>query len=196
MTNTATPSYRVDVQSRSVGGSLQNDVAYLEEATKNDMPSDNSPNWNCNWIEFWQKADFDCEAIIKLSFREELLGLIRFALYPFYGDITPPEYLEILHLECLPRQNRNCNPVGFWLIWYACQVSLNYCVGDDDGTLIRLDALDSAISYYENKVQMIGLGWTTYPGTGESVYAFSFTKQSAQQFCFRIEQRYGSPLQC
>lgn len=194
MTSNTIPNYRVDVKSKSLLGYLQNDFAYLEEATKGDMPNYNSSNWNCNWIGFWEDADFECEAIIKLSFRGEILGLIRFALYPFDGEGTPPEYLEILHLECVPTKNRTANPVGFWLIWYACQVSLRYCTAQGNQDLIKLDALESAISYYENKVAMKGLGWTTYPGTGEDVYAFSFTKQSAQQFCFRIEREYGSPV--
>ncbi len=123
-----------------------------------------------------------------------LLGLIRFALYPFDGEGTPPDYLEILHLECMSKENRTANPVGFWLIWYACQVSLRYCTAQGDKDLVKLDAVEQAIGYYENKVKMTGLGWTTYPGTGEDVYAFSFTKQSTQQFCSRIEQEYGSPV--
>lgn len=194
MTSNATPYYKVNVKSKNSSGYLQNDFAYLGQATKDDMPLNNSSNWNCNWMGFWEDADFECEAIIKLSFSGEILGLIRFALYPFDGEGTLPEYLEILHLECVPKENRRVNPVGFWLIWYACQVSLGYCTAQGDKDLVKLDALEQAIGYYENKVKMTGLGWTTYPGTGEDVYAFSFTKQSTQQFCSRIEQEYGSPV--
>lgn len=194
MAEKAISTYRVDVKRKNSMGLMIDDFAYLEEATKEDMPSNNSSNWNCDWNGFWERADFDCEAIIKFSCKGVILGLIRFALYPFDGEGTPPQYLEILHLECLPKKCRDVNPVGFWLIWYACQISLAYCTGEKDGTLLRLDALDSAMSYYENKVGMIGLGWTTYPGTGEDVYAFSFTKESAQQFCFKIEREYGVPV--
>lgn len=168
--------------------------AYLEPALEKDLPPINSPDWTFNWREFWQDANFKCEAIIKLYCQGKLLGLVRFALYPhpFPGDA--PEYLEILHLQCLSQPRREgVSPVGFWLIWYASQIGLQYCVGEDDGTLIRLDSLEDAISYYRDKVKMEGLGWTTI-APGEEGYAFRFTREGAQEFCSRIEQEYGCPI--
>jgi hypothetical protein len=41
--------------------------AVLEPATAKDMPID----WTCNWVNFWNRADFDCEAIIKLSYQAD-----------------------------------------------------------------------------------------------------------------------------
>jgi hypothetical protein len=43
-----------------------------------------------------------------------LLGLVRFALYPYIGlgNAENVEYVEILHLEALPRKDRLLQPVG------------------------------------------------------------------------------------
>ena len=88
---------------------------------------------------------------------------------------------------------RSVNPVGFWLLWYAIQIGLQYCVGEADRSLIRLDSLEDAIPYYRDKVKMEGLGWTNI-APGESGYAFRFTQQRAQEFGSRIEQEYGCPI--
>jgi hypothetical protein len=179
-------TYAVEVLNQS--GVVQK--AVLEPATKEDMPM----NWTCNWVNFWNRADFDCEAIIKLSCQGTLLGLVRFALYPYSGQglVANVEYVEILHLETLPRRDRGIHPVGFWLIWYAVQVALDFCVGETDGTLIRLDATKPAIPYYRDKVMMEGLGWTTI-APREDGYAFRFTKQGATKFLARQQSTYGTP---
>ena len=184
-----TPSYRVKVFSWS--GTKLN--AVLEPALETDLPPESSPDWTFNWREFWQRTDFECEAIIKLSCRGEIFGLVRFGLYPCPFPDDAPQYLEILHLQCLPKPRRSVNPVGFWLLWYAIQIGLQYCVGEADGTLIRLDSLEDAIPYYRDKVKMEGLGWTNI-APGESGYAFRFTQAGAQEFCSRIEQEYGCPV--
>ena len=80
------PSYRVRVVERS-GIELDAD---LEPALEEDMPSRSSPDWTFDWRGFWQNADFDCEAIVKLSCRGEVFGLVRFGLYPFV-DNAPPQ---------------------------------------------------------------------------------------------------------
>jgi hypothetical protein len=59
--------------------------AVLEPAIEEDMPTD----WTCHWVNFWNRADFDCEAIIKLSYQGTLLGLVRLALYPYTGTEIP-----------------------------------------------------------------------------------------------------------
>jgi hypothetical protein len=164
--------------------------AVLEPATAEDMPI----NWTCNWVNFWNRADFDCEAIIRLSCQGRLLGLIRFALYPYTetGLASAIECVEILHLETLPRRDRNVHPVGFWLIWYAVRIALDFCVGEADGTLVKLDAIKAAIPYYRDKVMMEGLGWTTI-APREDGYAFRFTEQGATAFLNRQQNTYGIP---
>jgi hypothetical protein len=164
--------------------------AVLEPATAKDMPID----WTCNWVNFWNKADFDCEAIIKLSYQGNLLGLIRFALYPYTETGLPStiEYVEILHLETLSRRDRHVHPVGFWLIWYAVRIALDFCTGEADGTLVKLDAIKAAIPYYRDKVMMEGLGWITIAPREEG-YAFRFTKQGATAFLNRQQSTYGIP---
>lgn len=188
-TEEPTPSYRVKALSQT-GGFVD---AYLEPANKGDMPSMNSTDWTFDWRGFWTKADFNCEAIVKLSYQREVLGLIRFALYPYPCSDDAPEYLEILHLQCVSRDRRLVNPVGFWLIWYALKIGLKYCVGDNDGILVSLDSVEEAIPYYRDKVKMEGLGWTN-TAPGEQGYAFKFTKEGAKAFCRRLEQGYSSPV--
>jgi hypothetical protein len=164
--------------------------AVLEPATETDMPTD----WTCNWVNFWNRADFDCEAIIKLSSQGMLLGLVRFALYPYtgLGNAENFEYVEILHLEALPRKERLLQPVGLWLIWYAVRIALDFCPGETDGILLRLDATKAAIPCYRDKVMMEGLGWTTIAPREEG-YAFRFTKQEAAEFLERQQSVYGTP---
>ena len=184
------PSYRVKVLGQQTRADLD---AYLEPANEDDMPSLTSSGWIFDWKGFWTKTDFECEAIIKLSYQRKVLGLIRFGLYPYpFPTDNAPDYLEILHLQCVSRDRRQVNPVGFWLIWYALKIGLKYCVGDDDGTLVRLDSVEEAIPYYRDKVKMEGLGWTDI-APGEQGYAFKFTKQGAEEFCGRLEQCYGFP---
>lgn len=178
------PLYRVKV--RDENGVSQD--AYLEPAVEDDMIGD----WGFDWQGLWCRADFYCEAFIKLSFSNRLLGLIRFALYPAHTD-NEFEYLEILHLEAVPRSQRNVSPVGFWLIWYACHIGLMCCPGESDGTLIRLDSTEDAMEYYESKVKMYPLGGVR-SAPGESLYAFRFTKQEAKRFCRRQERTYGRPV--
>lgn len=167
--------------------------AYLEPANEGDMPSMDLIDWTFDWRGFWTKADFDCEAIVKFSCQKEVLGLIRFGFYPYPVQGDAPKYLEILHLECVPKARRLVNPVGFWLIWYALKIGLKYCVGEEDGTLVRLDSIEEAIPYYRDKVKMEELGWTNI-APGEQGYAFKFTQQGANSFCRRQEQVYGSPV--
>ena len=168
--------------------------AYLEPAQQEDMPSISSPDFTFAWSDFWKISDFDCEAIIKLSYEGKVLGLIRFGLYPyrFPGEYTP-EYIEVSHLQYISKEKRLVNPVGFWLLWYAAQIGFNYCKGETDGTLLRLDSLDDAIPYYRDKVKMEGLRWINI-SPGEEGYAFRFTQERAKEFCTRIEQKYGYPV--
>lgn len=188
-TEETTPIYRVKVLDNS---GIEGD-AYLEPAKEEDMPTASSQDWSFNWCGFWRNTDFDCEAIVKLSYQGEIMGLVRFALYPYPFPDDAPQYIEILHLECIQTSRRQVNPVGFWLLWYTLQIAFKYCVGEADGTLIRLDSLEDAIPYYRDKVKMEGIGWTSI-APGESGYAFRFTREGAKAFCFRVEQEYGCPV--
>lgn len=187
-TEETTPSYRVTVREQ-VG---KQQLAYLEPASRDDLPTKGSLGWTFDWQGFWVRTDFDCEAIIKLSCLGRIWGLLRFGLYPFPYPNQSPEYLEILHLECVPKINRAINPVGSWLIWYAVHLSRQYCDGENDGTLVRLDSLEVSIPYYRDKIGMCPLGWIDL-APGEQGYAFRFKKEGAIAFCRRQESNYGIP---
>ena len=85
-TEETTPSYQVKVFDWS-GMELN---AYLEPVLEPDLPPRSSPDWTFDWRGFWQNTDFECEAIIKLSCRGEIFGLVRFGLYPYpFPDDAP-----------------------------------------------------------------------------------------------------------
>jgi hypothetical protein len=150
-------------------------------------------SWVCDWHNLWKTADFRCEAIIKLSFNEQAKGLLEFGLYP-YGGMPPkaPEFLEIRNLEALGGNTREITPVGFWLIWYAIQVTLAICDGDSNGSILILDALEESRPYYTDKVKMDELGQVRL-SPSEDGYAYRFTEEGALAFCSRLENRYGFP---
>lgn len=111
-TEDPTPVYKVKVVD-NLGIKVD---AYLEPAKREDMPPINSPDFTFAWGEFWRMSDFDCEAIIKLSYQGKLLGLIRFGLYPYPFPDNAPEYIEVSHLQCVSKERRLVNPIGFWLL--------------------------------------------------------------------------------
>jgi hypothetical protein len=178
------PKFAVNVQIKSG----EWDQAHLLPATEGDMATD----WGFNWLGFWERADFNCEAFITLRYKQKTQGLVRFALYPYPFPQGVPEFAEILHIEALEQQKREVTPVGFWLIWYVVQISFLYCSGDENGSLVMLDSIPQAIDYYRDKVIMDGLGWVNI-APGEEGYAFSFKEDSAKSFGKRIEREYGSP---
>ena len=74
---------------------------------------------------------------------------------------------------------------------YPCPNNkLKYCQGNQEGEIVVLDALESAIDYYREKVMMEENGWVTI-APGEEGYAFNFKQSSATEFCQRIESKYG-----
>jgi hypothetical protein len=161
----------------------------LEPAKQSDM----NGSWVCDWPNLWKMTDFECEAVIKLSFNGKTKGLMRFGLYPYDGNPSKsPEYLEIRNLEALEGNTREVNPVGFWLIWYAVQVGLFICDGDFKGSVITLDAFEDRRPYYRDKVKMDELGQTRL-SPSEDGYAYRFTEEGALAFCSRLESRYGFP---
>jgi hypothetical protein len=169
-----------------------NQIVHLSAATQEDIEAVN-PVLTFDWLNFWLRLDSDCEAIVKLECEGEIQGLVHFALYPYPPKNDRPEYLEIIHIETIQSPSRNVEPVGLYLIWYATQTSLDFdCAGNNDGSIVELDALESAIDYYREKVMMEGQGWRSI-APGEEGYAFRFSKRQAIEFCSRIEKRYGIP---
>lgn len=165
---------------------------YLSEATQEDIEAVSSI-LTCDWLYFWSRLDSDCEAIVKLEAGGNVQGLIHIALYPYPLQTDRPEYLEIIHIETIQSPRRTVNPVGLYLIWYAAKTSLIFdCTGNDSGSVVELDALESAIDYYRDKVMMEGRGWVSI-APGEEGYAFRFSQSQAIEFCTRIEQQYGIP---
>ncbi len=170
----------------------------LTPATAEDMPN----NWSFAWSELWQKTDFDCQNIIKLVYNDEVWGLVRYGLYPYHDPYTdPPKYIEVEHLEGNPQSrgkvaNRFLEPIGKWLIWYATKVGLQYCqvTDKDNDPLVVLVALEQAVFYYRDKVQMEYLGCETI-APGEEGYGFRFLKKAATAFCQRHESQWGEPKQ-
>jgi hypothetical protein len=167
-------------------------VIYLSEATREDIEAV-SLLLNFDWLNFWSRRDPDCEAIVKLESDGKIQGLIHLAVYPYPIENDKPEYLEIIALEATRPPDRLVSPVGLYLVWYASKMSLKLgCAGNEDGSIVRLNSLESAIDYYRNQVRMEGKGWITL-SPDEDGYAFTFSQAQAIDFCNRIEQQYGIP---
>jgi hypothetical protein len=161
-------------------------IATLEPAKEEEMPT--FGKWNFDWKNIWRITNFQYQNIIKLSYQDSLSGLIRYAVYTSEEDV--PYLLEVLHLESVPKDQRLVSPIGSWLIWYAVQTGLEYCIPDESDTLISLDSLEDAIPYYRDIIKMESLGWVTI-APGEDGYAFRFTTTEARNFCGRQTNTYG-----
>ncbi|WP_225895754.1 hypothetical protein [Dendronalium phyllosphericum] len=162
----------------------------LSQAEKHDMPT----NWSFNWLNLWKNTDFECQNIVKLVYNNEIWGLVRYGLYPYPGI---PCYLEIEQLEAHPisrgkTAKRFIEPIGKWLIWYTVKVALKFCKTELEDPLIVLVALDTAMSYYSDKVQMEYLGTATI-APGEDGCAFRFLRNAAVTFCDQQESLRGVP---
>jgi hypothetical protein len=163
-------------------------IARLEPAKKEDMPL--STKWSFKWKELWHITNFEYQNIIKLSYDNSVLGLIRYAIYLSEENI--PYLLEVLHLETTPKDQRLVEPIGKWLLWYAVQTGLEFCSPDDSKTLISLDSVEDAITYYRDNINMESIGWVTI-APGEEGYAFRFTLTGAKNFCRKQRESYGCP---
>jgi hypothetical protein len=134
------------------------DNAYLTLVNESDILSLDS-SFECNWKELWNQSDFNCEALVKLTYQGRIQGLIKFAFYPSPVTNEIYEFTEILNIESSSKKDRPVSPVGLWLIWYVVRVCLDFGVsGDEKGSILQLISLESAIQYYENKVMMERLG--------------------------------------
>lgn len=179
-------SYRVRVMTQVAG----EQEAVITPATVDDMPT----NWTFNWQELWRRADFEIGNIIKLTYQEQVWGLIRYSLYRYPDS---PETLEIEHLETNPASrgqetNRLIVPIGKWLIWYGTQVALRYCSGGENDTPVFLISLDSAVDYYRDIIEMEFITATNI-APGEDGYIFKFSRNNAAAFCQRQERQWGAP---
>jgi hypothetical protein len=163
--------------------------AYLEHATVQDIVS--TKHLNFKWKAFWDNADPRYEKFIKLSHQNKILGFIHFGVYTYQH--IEEQYIYIDHLECINKQNRSFEPVGFWLIWYVVKYGLTLKRDlYSNNALIKLDSLEQARFYYQNKVRMREQGSITL-APGEDGYAFEFSVQESKEFCRRIESEYGTP---
>lgn len=170
--------------------------ALLSQAAKQDMCNS---SFGFSWSYLWDISNFDWGNIIKISYKDRTLGLVRYELQP-QPEVEDPQEIaslqhqlvNILHLEAISGQHRVMEPLGKWLIWYATRVGLQYCSGTSTGALIALTALPQAELYYRNKIQMEFLDKVIMP-SGEYGYAFRFSSVRAKDFCKRHEEQYGFP---
>lgn len=166
------------------------EFAVLTPANVEDMPND----WTFDWPGLWQRADFDCQSIVKLLYSGKVWGLVRYGLYPYPGS---PKFLEIEQLEANPTSRgestqRLLVPIGKWLIWYSTKVGLHYCSEAGNEPLIVLVSLPDAVAYYRDIVKMECVGSATI-APGEEGYAFRFSRTAADVFCQRQESKWGVP---
>lgn len=178
--------------------------AFIGPAKEKDLPT----KWECDWPNIWGRADFDCQAVIKLSVNGDLWGLMSYGLYPYPAKPPnlQPKLLILEHLETHPGRRIEkyrfrpkpppapspyINPVGKWLVWHACETALDYC-GIDRNPLLLLDATVDAVDYYRD---VIGMKMTEGNNSrfGEESYAFSFDGSSAKNFCDLQKRLFGCP---
>lgn len=95
--------------------------ALLSQAAKQDMCNS---SFGFSWSYLWDISDFDWGNIIKISYENRILGLVRYELQPQPEVETPQEIsslqhqlLNILHLEAISGQQRVVEPLGKWLVW-------------------------------------------------------------------------------
>lgn len=179
--------------------------ALISQAHYADLPI---TGWTCDWQSIWHHTDFDCQAIVKMTEGGNLWGLMRYSLYPYDPEDIPPKpkFLFIENVEAHPARRKSfmsrytqkmsipepfINPVGRWLVWHACQIALDYCMVDE-GTVLGLTATSDAVAYYRDIIGMpmknVGLSQV-----GGDEYAFSFTRDEAQNFCDLQRTAFGNP---
>lgn len=196
MSENQLPTYVVKILKDGLSGD-----AYLAEANERDIAEISAlQDFSCDWKALWENADFDCEALVKMTHQSQIQGIVKFGLYPYPATDGTPEFVEILNIESLTEDRKTVYPVGYWLIWYAVKICLEVgCSGDSSGgdssdSVLFLISVELAIPYYQDKVKMEGLHWTSL-GTEEEGYAFRFSKGQAIKFLNRIENEYGQPTE-
>jgi hypothetical protein len=171
------------------------EIAFISPASINDLPTD----WTCDWLNIWNNTSFYCQNIVKLVYKGKVWGLVKYSLYPyFYPEPAPPIFMEINNIEAHPTNrgdvtSRLIEPIGKWLIWYAIKVAFEFCPVTSVESFVSLEALDEAVAYYRDKVQMEYLGFLGSTPSGEDLYVFRFSRTAAAEFCQRHETRWGKP---
>jgi hypothetical protein len=187
MSENQLPTYVVKILKNGLSGD-----AYLAPANDRDITEISAlQSFRCDWRALWENADFDCEALVKMTHQSQIQGMVKFGLYPYPAPDGTPEFVEILNIESLTEDSKTVYPVGYWLIWYAVKICLEVgCSGDSSESVLFLISVKLAIPYYRDKVKMEGLRWTSL-GPEEEGYAFRFSKGQAIEFLSRIENEYG-----
>jgi hypothetical protein len=184
------PTYSVEVTSNGLSG-----IAYLTEADESDIAEISlMPGFQCDWATLWRNTDFDCEALVKLTYQGKIQGIVKFGLYPYPAPDGVPKFIEILNIESISGKDRIASPIGWWLVWYVVNLCLNVaCSGDSKESILVLVSLILAIPYYRDQVKMEGIHWTTISPYEEG-YAFRFSKDQAIDFIIRTRNKYGEAL--
>jgi hypothetical protein len=190
MSENRLPTYSVEIIIDGLSG-----IAYLTEADESDIAEISLlPDFQCDWSALWRNTDFECEALVKLTYQGKIQGVVKFGLYPYPAPDGMPKFIEILNIESISGQNRVTSPIGWWLIWYVVNLCFKVaCSGDSKGSILVLVSLKPAIPYYRDKVKMEGLQWTTISPYEEG-YAFRFSKDQAVDFIIRTRTKYGETL--
>jgi hypothetical protein len=171
------------------------EIAVISPATIDDLPR----NWSCDWLNIWNGTAFYCENIVKIVYNNQVWGLVKYGLYPyFYPELAPPIFLEINNIEAHPTSRgdataRFIEPLGKWLIWYAIKVAFEFCPVTAVESFVYLEAYPERVPYYRDKVQMEYLGFSRSTPSGEDLYVFRFSRTAAAEFCQRHETRWGKP---
>lgn len=169
-------------------------MAVIAPASLDDMPT----NWDCNWLNIWNETAFYCQNIVKMVYKDQVWGLVKYSLYPYFDpEPAPPLFLEINNIEAYPTSRgevtaRLIEPIGKWLMWYAIKVAFEFCPVTTVESFVYLEALPKTVSYYRDKIQMeyLGLSRST---PEEDLYVFRFSRTAAAEFCQRHESRWGKP---
>ncbi|BAY16099.1 hypothetical protein NIES21_19220 [Anabaenopsis circularis NIES-21] len=168
---------------------IRQSIGIVTQALAEDMPT----NWTFPWQDLWRVCNSEGMNIVKLSTREEVWGLVRFAILP---NPHKPKFVLIDNLEANPvsrgaKADRLLEPIGKWLLWYCTNLALQRCSGDDEKVLY-LFSKAKAFVYYRDKAQMEYVD-TIELGAGEKVHAFKFSRQSATTFSRNLENLWGTP---
>lgn len=190
-------SYYVPIETLSLGEKR----ALLTPANKQDMPS-RKEGWDFSWSYLWNNSDPEYQNIIKLSYNNEILGLVRYGLYQPPTTNNPNiKFLEIEQLEAKKNsrwewggRQRLVKPIGKWLIWYSVKVALEYGHRNKKNPLIILSSYPDAVDYYRDSIGMEILEEAPSCAPGEDLYGFRFLREEAVRFCKQQEERYGLPI--
>ena len=176
-------------------------------ASRENLPED----WDFEWPYIWDRTDFSGQSIITLSVEGVIWGVVKFGLYPYGAAGVCPEVMVIEQIEAHPSRNKRrspflkppppspapapyIDPVGRWLIWYACQIALDNCHPEEGKPLIVLSAVFDAVDYY---IDIIGMKMAddNISSYEEDGYGFSFDTDEAEDFWSMQHVSFGKPQQ-